>query len=113
MALLVMNILTCEKAGLVYSEGVADDVHKIAGVPPAVKHFPSGNGQKFHILPPSSSFFYSIADFWEKGKWKNCPGITQPRGSLPELQTAPLLCWVIAQERAALCRRGGEHSLPA
>lgn len=42
--------------GWVIDVGVADDVHKIAGVPPAVKHFPSGNGQKFHILPPESTF---------------------------------------------------------
>ena len=42
--------------GWVIDVGVANDVHKIAGVPPAVKHFPSGNGQKFHILPPESTF---------------------------------------------------------
>ena len=42
--------------GWVIDVGVADDVHKIADVPPAVKHFPSGNGQKFHILPPESTF---------------------------------------------------------
>ena len=42
--------------GRMIDVSVADDVHKVAGVPPAVKHFPSGNGQKFHILPPSSPF---------------------------------------------------------
>ena len=42
--------------GWVIDVGVADDVHKIADVPSTVEHFPSGNGQKFHILPPESTF---------------------------------------------------------